>query len=316
MVPVRAFCVAAFVACLSPAPSFAAAITGIGITNTSDALELVANGNNLVREFRTATGPIGAVTQTGSTLEFTSQFQWMQAFRIDPDTETSQSPNFALIMPRHVSYELEFTIEDPTGAGYSLDIGSMARGVVVAALHPTEPLDGSAGPTNAPQVLTSGSAFNGRLDTGSGFGGVEPGLHTSGGAVLANEANPFVSVLADSVSSLSAGTFFGTQTFRIEYSTRPSPNTSTAFNNFTRGESDILYGLATQHASGGDPTRPDFEYAGYPGPGGETASGLGHFVTVSVTFNDAPAAVPAPSAAAGFILGFGLLALAARRRRG
>lgn len=72
-----------------------------------------------------------------------------------------------MIYQKHISYELEFTIDDPSNIGYSLDIDTALRGYLTAGLN-EEPLDPIA-PENAnAHIQISGTSFLGQFDGGSG----------------------------------------------------------------------------------------------------------------------------------------------------
>jgi len=291
----------------------AAAISGVAVTDLSDANGITASGNNRVVELQTQATSLGTVQAAGlNALQFTSHFQWTLAEVVAPDT-TVQSPNFALGHSVRVAYEMAFTIEDSAGVGYTLDIGTALRGFLTAALDANQPLDPSATAGAAPRVTTTGTTMYGRFDSGSGFGSIQNGLTLNGGQAEADANTVFANVLVAGTDDFSAGAFVGTQTFRLLFSSAPSPNAGINLQNYTRGEGGVRFGLDPTHVSGGDPTRPDFDHAFYPGTDGEPADQHGHFVTVTATFNES-VAVPAPPA--GAMLVFAIAGLAALRRRG
>jgi hypothetical protein len=280
--------IALFVAAVALADHAAAGtINGIGLVNQSDPDTAVSSAGERLVEFRTQAFTPAAATGTGNTSSFTNRFAWMSAHRVLPGG-FGASPFFG----NTVAYDLVFTIEDPTSQGYVLSFESLFRGYVTSewdfAIDP--------GP-----VVAAGTPMAAQLDSGSGFSGFIPELATTFGTATATFNDTFENVLVSNAGSYQAGTFFGTQTFQLRF-TSLIPNTQAAIAPFNGGEADVRFGL--------DPTLAGFANAVYPGIDGETPDLHGHFVTVNATF--LTAAVPEPDARA--LMGLGLALCAAARK--
>lgn len=266
------------------ANSRAAAISNVSVTNNSGA-NVSINDPLRLREFRTeATVPAsGAVN--GNTVTLDSRFAWMSAHRVN-----TGGPTVALLNSNLVAYDLLFTVEDPLNQGYTLAFDSVFRGYLTAKQETNTS-------TGVSSVFSSGTLMGAHLDTGSGFGGLITALTTTTGVANATAANPLVNLLVSDSGHFDAGSFSGTRSFVLRF-TSVGSNTVGALQNFNTGEADVRFGL--------DPTLAGFTNATYPGLDGESIGTHGHFVTVSAVFGSA-SEVPEPATIGMVLVGFSIV---------
>jgi len=244
-------------------------VVDVTVDNFSNPDQVIDNGNYIVREYASENISTTPVVLSGNQASFTNHFAWFQDMRVDQPN----APNFALIYRHNIGYEMEFTVEDPLNEGYTIDVDHSMRGYLTVSRE--EPKNVS---------VTSGLLL-GRIDDGSGPIHYS-GFFISGGglSVPASAVDPFASsLITKSKSFTSPVTYFGTKTFVISFSSFPSPALVNTFANFGGGEGAIQFGVPSTHVSGGDPSRPDFQYDDYTGPSSEGLADLGHFATVTVT---------------------------------
>lgn len=243
-------------------------ISDVYTTNTSSPDEISANGNYVVKEFRTQNTSTSSVSQNGAVSSFSNHFQWAMAHRVNQP----EAPNFALIYLRQVNYEISFTVNDPLNLGYIIDVNQVVKGIVSA--NREEPI----------QVGMSAGILLGRIDDGSGpvlktnlavFGG---GVNISGTDLVTYKEK-----VNFRESDYQTASYSGTRTFKISFASKPSPAGTSVFQNYGGGETSLRYGLETIHQSNGDTSRPDFQFTGYSGLGAEIPSDLGHKVNIRVT---------------------------------
>lgn len=277
-------------------PVGAVSVTDVFVNNTSDANQNIygaVSGRTI--EFQTAVSGISPVSTTGLTSQFTTHVSWFLGHEVDPG-----SFPFANIAQKHVSYEVAFTVQDPLNIGYHLAVDTDLFGYL------TSVYDSGAQTLNGTQA--SGTALYGKIDTGSGFGSLINNLTvTPDGAEVAkaNYLDPSDNVLVQDESNYNGGDFVGTRNFRLQFSSRPSPNVSSILQNNIWGRNGVRFGL--------NPTDSDLSELLTPGADGELASDLGHFVNVLVT---AKGTVPAPETGSTFALlaaSFGAVVFASRR---
>lgn len=261
----------------------------LGFDNRSDHDRLVDEPLR-VREFATEGGFTVPPTLAGDTAFFEHRLAWMAAHRVEPNL-----PFTVLSFGNTVAYELSFTVADPAARGYTLDISSVLRGYVSARWDGNQGLFPST-------VFATGTLMAAALDSGAGFVRLTE-LDTATRVAIATDATPSVHLLVERAGQHAAGSFVGTRSFTLRYSTLVD-NTDAALQNLNHGEANVRFGLAA--------TSPRFVDAGYPGLDGEAAHLHGHFVGVSVVY----APVPEPAVALLLAGGLAALRLARRGRRG
>ena len=266
----------------------AATISGISLSNNSSADETTPAGSNVMREFQTAGGVTIPVTTLGQDVTFQHHMQWYNGYRVDPSVSGS-----ALIHRRNVNYDLEFTVEDPLGQGYAVQIDSLLRGYSAAMWT-------SGASANA--VTATGTSLSGRIDTDTAdatdtLGAQIPGLTvTAASGTTANSTAPATSDFAEINDSFSTTTFTGTRNFALRFTTVGSTTTNVFLQNNQTGQGSVRYGLANSDTAL-DPTGQPQPGDAFPDPS------LGHFVTVTASFNP----IPEPEGTALVLLATALL---------
>lgn len=265
------FCVVratAVAAGLSLAFAGAASASFSGITTTDNSS---ANGFQTFLH-QTSVSP---VTTSGNTAEFTHTAQLLNA--------ATYSGGVAQVNSRNSSFQLAFTVEDPTNAGFTVDVDQLLQGY--SALSVTSGRGDATGvsyfvqfddSTDAPGTLSN------RTDLFIGTAGVtetvDPGTAPASTRQFDSDTDSDV-----------LGVYVGTTDFLLDYTTFFSPTTNVFFQNNSVGSGEVSYGLGT--------AQPGDDFA---------QEDLGHFLTVRATF------VPEPTSAAA-VAALGLLGL--RRRR-
>lgn len=257
---------------IAASPCGAAAITNIEIINNSSPSYTNVSAIR-AREFQTQFEAPQSGTRTGDTVSFTTRAAWTSSHRVFPGPS-----GLPLTHGNSVAYDIVFTVEDPTMAGYDLTFDSSIRGYVSAFWEDNV----GAFPSF---VFTSGTLMAPRLDDGSGFGPLLSDITTDAEVAVATPADPQVSLLVARQGTHNAGHWIGTRTFTLRYGAQTS-NTGVGLQNYNIGEGNVRFGL--------DSDSPHFRYASYPGSDGEPASAHGHFVTATAQFGPA-AAVPEPA---------------------
>jgi hypothetical protein len=271
---------------------FGSTITNVSYSNTSrpNSTEVTASTR---QEFRSA-GSVSGVSTAANVASLTATTQWVGALQVT----TAGPANLLFIYP---SFELSFTIDDPSNSGYTLDLSSVTRGYLSASF-----VSGSNLPL---AIMASGTSFGVEVDSGSGYV-ASSALAIFGSLISANQVNPSTNELVLSTRNANIGNFVGTRDFRVKVSYEPSPAGTIVFQNNEAGEAAIRYGL--------DTTLQGFTLSTYPGPDNEAASTHGNFFTVSATFNESTNSTAVPEPATSVLFGTALVAgaIASRRRRG
>ena len=275
-------------------PTFlnAATISTVNIVNTSAPDSISPVGVGRYGEFATQTN-LGAVNISGDTASFTHQMQFYNGYFIGPG-----GPTVALTHQRNVSYDLTFTVEDPTNIGYSLEIETLLRGYSTAQWT-------FGGSNNA--VVATGATFSGRIDTDTTDAtdtlGIQINSLTIGtGGATANATNTFTNNLGQNTDFYSSLAFSGTREFALRFTTFGSGNTNIFLQNGQQGQGSVRFGLANADST--------LNPSGQPGGDAFTPNNLGHFVTVNAVFNEI---IPEPATSATAFIA--LASAGVRRRR-
>jgi hypothetical protein len=290
-------------ACMALGPIAAATslITVTG-TNTSSAPESTFGGQ-VSRSFQSSLA-IGALQQTGlNELTFGTRFAWQNSIRVE-----SGGATVALTNPQNSSYTLNFTINDPLNFGYTVNVDTLMRGYVTAKWGSGDNLNG---------VAASSGSLSGRIDTDTTdandtlvtFSNQVSDLTLLGGSTSANLNNTFSNELIDKSDSYAAGSFSGTRSFALRFTTFGSSNNVFMQNNMT-GEAGTRFGMNPVDPDGGS----GFDIAFTPGLDQTPLDQLGHFVTVTTTFNEDPSVIPTPGAFSGGMALFAVTALLRRKK--
>ncbi len=261
---------------------FAAAVVGSLATTHADATitNILSNDTSAPDESMpqvwTHQTSVSPLTTVGNEVSFTHHAQLLNA--------ASFGGGVAQTHPRRSSFVLSFTVEDPTNAGFTLDIEQLLRGY--SSVEVSSGQGDATGVSYFVQVDDSTDA------PGTLSNDVSLFINTSGvtGTGTAGGPPTVVRALGESSSSETFGSFVGTTDFVFDYTTFFTPTTNVFFQNNSVGSGQINYGLA--------PTLPTDDY---------DPTELGHFFTVTATF------VPEPASAA--LLGLGGLACLRRRQR-
>ncbi len=294
--------IAVLVLLCASGPSHAVTIVNPSATNLSaNPQSFVATG--IARSFQTANA-LDTVNNAGGQSTLANHFMFNNAIHVvQPD-----GPNFALVQNRIAAYQLDFTIDDPTNAGYELIVDTNYRGYTTAQSH------------NGVQVTAVAGSMSGFIDTDTtdavdtlvGFNpNFIPELSNAVGGT--NTTSALVNVLKQSSNSYNAGTFSGTRHMALRFTTFGS-NNNVFMQNFGDGEAALRFGLNPVQPVGA----PSLSLGAYPGPDGESASDHGHFVNITVRplSQQAPptntSAVPEPASVSSLLLALGMLV---RRRR-
>jgi PEP-CTERM motif len=268
------------VAALALAPDAGALnITGLSIstTGTNTANSLI-NGNvaTQVASSTSITIPAsGPVADTiGSALSVQTRYAWLVA--ADRDNGGSAFPQAAT-----AAYQITFTVDNPTGATYRVDIDTLRIGSL----------------TNVNDFTGGGNPGSGTISIGAMTGSVD-GI--ANGTLALAAVGPFTSTPTATSDFSQTGT-----TLSITDSALSRAFTL-AFTWTGSASSDHLEAALRMGINGGitGATADD-----YPGQGGRTAANDGHFVNIGSTI----IAVPEPATA--LLLALGLAALASRRVR-
>jgi hypothetical protein len=246
-----------------------ATISNIVVTNLSTANYTIDTATQLA-EFRSANSGTSPVQVNGNLSSFTNQFSWFLGQNALGDI-TGNTVASAII-----SYELSFTVLDPTNSGYILYADSELRGWLTAQFDPSN----SSG--------SSLAAGLGDLEvevSREGLYAPAPNLSLGGTSVFVDELSPNSNDLLLNGGNSQAAFQFGTQSYSVRVTLAQSGALAQAG---AQGQAGLRFGL-----------EPLLSFAALntPGDDGEAASQLGHFTTISM-LSFAPAAeVPEPGMA-------------------
>ncbi len=267
-----------FVSFALAAPAGAFQITGLSVAlgGTNTANELVNSGNNraqIASSVAIASAPGGPVADTpGSSTSFGTRFASLLA--VDREGggggTTTRSATSA--------YSITFTVDNPTGGTYQIDIDTLRIGALTN-------VDDDTG--NSTQTL---GAVTGRVDAiveaSLALAAVGPVTTSTTGTTSFNQSGTTLSITDSALS----------RTFVIDFTWTSSATSS-------KDEAAIRMGTAGSISVA---TADD-----YPGVGSRTAANDGHFVDVTATY----LVVPEPEPVVLATLGLVGLAIGARRRR-
>jgi hypothetical protein len=254
-------------------------ITGLSITtnagNTADSLVNTGNPRSQV-DSNTAitTAPSGPVADTiGSALSFQTQYSWLVAAdREGPGVATTTQNATA-------DYSISFTVDNPTGANYQIDINTLRAGALTIADD-----DATGGATGTATLNAVTGSMNSVIDSALGLAAVGSLSQGTTGASAFSQSGGTFTITS---SALSAN-------YILNFTWTGTASSS-------KDEAAIRMGI--QGGLTGS-TADD-----YPGTGARTIGGDGHFVTVNTQI----IGTPEPESAA--LVAFGLLGLALRRKR-
>jgi hypothetical protein len=268
-------------------------ITALNVINTSAADDISPTGTGRHGEFATQS-TLGSVSIAGDTASFTHQMQFYNGYYIGPD-----GPTAALTHSRNVSYDLSFTVLDPTNIGYTLEIDTLMRGYSTAMW--------TSG-TSPNAVTVANTTFSGRIDTDTSDGtdtlGTQVGSLTFGvSGATANSTDTSVNTLGESTGQYNSSGFSGTRSFALRFTTFGSGETNIFLQNNQQGQGSIRFGLEN-----GDSI---LDLSGQPGGDAWSSNDLGHFVTVNAVFAEA---IPEPASIAYILCTVALAGLIRRRR--
>lgn len=243
----------------------AASISGTGVSNTSNAAEVVPPTT-----FQTES-TLGAVATVAPGVE---SFVHRMAFV----NTLAAGGGVAQVHKRNVQYQIDFTVEDPLGQGFEVDLESLVRG----ASRINQTSDGGLAFANGASFFVTYDDSTDAPNTFSNliplFNGV-PGVSVNGIETATAEMQ--------STEAIVLGLYTGTTDFSVRFTTRLGPTTNLLFGNGQTGDGEIDFGLGSLAAGlSSDP------------------ADYGHFLTVQVTSE-----IPEPT---GAILALAGLLVAAR----
>ena len=244
--------VAGLLACLAlNVPASAQDIVGITVLNSSSPMP---SSSDLIERFFETSSTLEPLLVDGSSVSFTHRLAFLNTL--------AAGGGLPQVNKRNVVYQLTFTVEDPDEVGYQVDVSSLMRGV--SSITQTE----GAQAANATGLML----------------GVTYGVDTTDPAAFATlsgiygQSTTGVSVTGEGTATelqeslatapLGAGSYVGTRTFSLFFTSTPTPTTNVVFQNYTVGSGFVNYGLGSD-----------------VGNSGASPDDLGHFVTVHVAFD-------------------------------
>ncbi|MCX6612375.1 MAG: hypothetical protein NTW74_16180 [Acidobacteria bacterium] len=268
---------------LLPLATQAATISGITVSNLSTA-DYTISTNTQVAEFRSANQGTTPISVNGNISSFTNQFSWF----LGQSAFGGVSGN--TIASAVVSYELSFTVLDPTNSGYILYAESELHGWLTAQYDPLN--------TSGSSIFARSGDLNVEVSR-NGLYNLAPNLSAGESNIFVDELSPNTNELILSGGNTQAALQIGTQSFSLRVRMAQSGVVALAE---AQGEAGLRFGL--------EPLL-DFFYIKTPGEDGETASQLGHFTTISMLSFEPAAEVPEP----GYAIPIAMAFLFYQRRR-
>lgn len=218
---------------------------------------------------------VSPVTSSGATSEFVHTAQLLNA--------ATYTGGAAQVNSANSSFQLAFTVEDPSNAGFTVEIDQLLRGYSGVSVDSGRgDATGVSYFVQADDSTDAPGTLSNRTDLFIATGGVTVSLGPGDPPLATRE-------FASASDSDVLGSYVGTTDFLLDYTTLFSPTTNVFFQNNSTGSGAVNYGLGPLPP--GDPF---------------TASQLGHFMTVRATFN-----IPEPAS----VLVLAPLGLAAAGRR-
>lgn len=225
-------------------------VIGISVLNTSSEMP---NSSDLVERFFETSSTLGELQVDGSSASFTHRLAFLNSM--------AAGGGQVQVNKRNVILQVTFTVEDPDAVGYQVELSSVMRGV--SAIEQTEG-DGLALATGLSVAATYGidTTDPAEFSLLPGFYGQNTGGASVSGPGAAAELHEDTVI-----GPLGSGMFVGTRTFSVFFSSVPTPTTNVLLPNGSIGAGFVNYGLG-----------PDV------GGTGASPADLGHFLTVTVTF--------------------------------
>lgn len=278
-----------FACMVGAAPAAAAVLVADAALINNSTLDGVTGDNGIARSWHTDN------TLTTGELTLQNHFRYQNALVV----RQPEGPDVALTSGRTAAFDIRFTVLDPTNLGYELSVETVLRG------YRTVRSD------NGIMGTASAGSFSGRIDLNMDDGIDTLGTQVDDLTILSQPDSSTTSVnsLVDASESLAAGTFFGTRTFGLRFTTSGSVNNVFLQNN---GAGEVATRFGLDPVDSGVSGAPPFADAFYPGSDGESATAHGHFANVRVT---PLGVVPEPASCILLATGLGLLFLRSLRRK-
>jgi hypothetical protein len=174
----------------------------------------------------------------------------------------------AQVNKRNVIYQLDFTVDDPGNVGFELTAMSFLHGI--SSITQTSSGGGIAATATGASFFVS---IDDSTDPPDTYTTVVPLFNTTSGVTVSGIGTSAAE--ERSTESASLGSFVGTTSFSLRFSTLPTPTTNVFFDNGQTGFGEIDYGLGS--------LAPIFLVA---------PNDLGHFVTITARFIPEPSCMP------------------------
>jgi hypothetical protein len=260
------FCI---VCALIPLTARSATIGSVNVTNTSS-----PDDASPPRQFQTLS-TLSPVTNTPTSSSFTHRMAFYNRH--------VGVGGVAQVNKRDVIYQIDFTVNDPANVGFELTATSFLRGI--SSITQTSSGGGIAATATGASFFVS---IDDSTDPPDTYITLVPLFNTTTGVSVSGMGTSASE--EQSTESASLGSFVGTTSFSLRFSTLPTPTTNVFFDNGQTGFGEADYGLGS--------LAPVFLV---------DPTDLGHFVTITASF------IPEPSCMAILLLGFACSAMTVRR---